>query len=147
MNILCYASDIVLFAPTSKALQVMLDTVSDKVRTLSLKIIVDKSCYIVFRHKNRKIFSDVKIDNQILKTVTECKSLDVVLSDDLTCTKDVERSKVSLFKQFNSLYTNFFCMDQEVPINLFKLHAMYFCGVEILFIKLHSKHINNISIA
>ena len=73
MNILCYADDIVLLAPTAQALQVMLDSLSGTIRSLSLKINIKKSCHIVFRHKKRKIDSDVKNDNQILKIVTECK--------------------------------------------------------------------------
>ena len=64
---------IVVLAPTAHALQVMLDTPSDMIRTPSFKINVRKTCHIVLRHKNKKIVSDVKIDNQILKTVTECK--------------------------------------------------------------------------
>ena len=86
INILCYADDIVLLTPTAQALQVMLDCLSHTIRSLSLKINVQKSYHIVFRHKNRKIVSDMKIDNQILKSVTECKYLGVVLSDDLSCT-------------------------------------------------------------
>ena len=38
MNILWYADDIVLLAPTTHALQVMLDTPSDTIRNLTLKI-------------------------------------------------------------------------------------------------------------
>jgi len=64
MNILCYADDIVLLAPTAQALQFMLDSLSHTIRSLSLKINFQKSCHIVFRHKNRKIVSDVKIDNK-----------------------------------------------------------------------------------
>ena len=146
MNIFCYADDIVLLAPTAQALQVMLDSLSGTIRSLSLKINIQKSCHIVFRHKKRKIDSDVKIDNQMLKTVTECKYLGVVLSDDLSCTKDVERAKACFFKQFYSLHNKFHCMDQKVLIHLFKLHAMSFYGVEIWFMKLHTKDLNNISI-
>ena len=91
MNILCYADDIVLLASTVQALQVLLDSLSDTIRTLLLTINVQKSCHILFWHKNSKIFSDVKIYNQILKTVTECKYLGVGLSDGLSY-KDVRKS-------------------------------------------------------
>ena len=83
----------VLLAPTAQGLQVMLDSLSHTIRSLLLKFNVQKSCHIVFRHKNRKKVFDVNTDNQILKTDTECKYLGVVLSDDLSCTKDVERAK------------------------------------------------------
>ena len=58
--------------PSAQALQVLLDTPTDTVRTLSLKTKVQKLYHIVFWHKDRKKFVDVKICNQILKTVTEC---------------------------------------------------------------------------
>ena len=87
---ICWWHSIV--APTAQALQVMFDSLSYKIRSLSLKINAQKSCHNVFCHKNRKIFSDLKIYNQTLKTVTECKHLGFVLSDDLSCTKDVEKS-------------------------------------------------------
>ena len=104
MNILCYTDDIVLRAPTTQALQVMLDSLSDTIRSLSLKVNVQKSSHIVFNHINRKIVSDVKIDNQLLKTVFECKYLGAVLSNDLPCTENVEGAKTCFFRQFYSLH-------------------------------------------
>ena len=72
INIWCYIDDIVLPALTAQAVQVLLDSLSDTLCTLSLKISVQKSCDIVFPHQNRKMVSDVKIYYQILKTVAEC---------------------------------------------------------------------------
>ena len=121
-----YADDCVLFAPIDQALPVLLNSHTEAIRTLSLKINVQNSCHIVFRHKNRKIVSHVKIHNQLLKTVPECRYLSVISSDDLSCTKDVERAKVSVFKHFCSLYNKFCCMDPKGLVHLFKLHAMFF---------------------
>ena len=73
INILCYADDIVLLSPTAHAVQVMLDTLFDTIRFLSLKINDQKSCHIVFRHLNIKMVSNAKIENQILKNDTEYK--------------------------------------------------------------------------
>ena len=64
-----------------------------------------------FPPKNKKIVSDVKIDNQILKTVTECNYLGVVLSDALSCTKDVEKAKACFFKQFYPQHNEFHCLN------------------------------------
>ena len=61
------------------------------------------------------------------------------------CTKDVERAKASFFKQFNSLYTKFYCMIQKVLIHLFTLHAMSFYGDETWFMKLHANDIKYIN--
>ena len=95
----------------------------------------------------KKIVSEVKFGNQVLKTVTEFIYLGVVLSDDLSCTKDVERAKACLFKQFFSLHNKFHCMDQKGLIHVFELHDMSFYGVETWLMKLYAKDLNNISIA
>ena len=47
IGILYYANGIVLLASDAHALQVMLDTPSDRIRTLSLKFYVQKSWHIV----------------------------------------------------------------------------------------------------
>ena len=114
----------------------MLDFLTKTVRILSLKNNVQKSGHIVFRYANIKIVSVVKIYNRILKTVAECKYSGAVLTDDLSFTKDVERVKVSFFKQYSSLYNKFSCTDQEILIYLFQLHPMSFYGVETWFMKL-----------
>ena len=82
-----------------------------------------------------------------MKTVTECKYLGVMLSDDLSWTKYVKRAKAYFFKQVYSLQNKFNCMDQKVLIHLFKLQAMSFYGVETWFMKLITKCLNSISIA
>ena len=56
--------------------------------------------------------------------------LEVVLSDDLSCAKDVVRAKLAFFKQFNSLYHKFSFVDKNVLLHLFRLHAMSFYGAE-----------------
>ena len=89
----------------------------------------------------------MKNDNQVLKTVTECLYIGVVLSDALSCTKHVERRKTSSFKQLYSFYNIFYCMGQKILIYLFKLHDMSFYGVETWFMNLHTKYLNKISIA
>ena len=61
----------------------------------------------------------MKIENQVLKTGIESQYLGVVLSDELTYTKDVERAKTTFFKEFYSIYYNFYCLDQKVLIHLF----------------------------
>ena len=49
VNILGYADDLVLVAPTAQALQLLLNALTSKISTLSLLVNVQKSCNIVFR--------------------------------------------------------------------------------------------------
>ena len=65
--------------------------------------------------------------------------LGVVVSDDLSCAKDVERAKLAFFKQFNSIYNKFSFVDKNVLLHIFQLHAMSFYGAEAWYIKLNKK--------
>ena len=62
-----------LLVPAAQALHVMLDTLYNTIRIMSLKINVQYLSHIVFRDKIGKIVSDVEIFNQILRTATECR--------------------------------------------------------------------------
>ena len=146
VNIFCYADDIALLAPTESALQSMLDTLAPKLEKLSLKINVAKSCNIVFKHKSRKISTNLVLQGQSLKQVSECTYLGVVLMDNLACTSDMERSKRTFFKQHNSIYQKFSYVDTNVLLYLFRMHAMSFYGIETWFMKLSKKDLNNISV-
>ena len=54
----------------------------------------------------------------------------VVLTDDLSYAKDVERVKLAFFKQFNSIYHKLKFVDKDVLLHLFRLHPMSFYGAE-----------------
>ena len=104
--------------------------------------VIQKSWYIAFRHKNIKNFT---IKYWRLSVVTESKYIGFVPTDDLSCSKDVEREKVILFKQFYSLFNKLFCTDWKVLTHLLKLSAMIFYDVETWFMKLLIKCLNNIT--
>ena len=145
VNILGYADDLVLVAPTAQALQLMLNALTCKLSTLSLQVNVQKSCNIVFRHSNKKVLTSLTMNNQPLRQVMDTTYLGVVLSDDLSCAKDVERAKLAFFKQFNSIYHKFSFVDKNVLLHLFRLHAMSFYGAETWYINLNKKDLKNIS--
>ena len=98
VNIFCHADDNALLAHTENALQFMLDTLASELENLCLKINVEKSCDIVFKLKSRKISTNLSLQGQPLKQVSECVYLGVVLMDNLACTSDMERSKRTFFQ-------------------------------------------------
>ena len=145
-NILCYADDIVLLAPTVEASQILLDTLACELGRLSLKINVDKSCNIVFKYNNRDIKANLTLQGLPLRPAHDCTYLGVVLQDDMACTKDAERAVKAFFRQYNSLYHKFSFVDTDVLIHLFKLHAMSFYGTETWFMKLYKKDIKKVAV-
>ena len=72
--------------------------------------------------------------------------LEIVLTDDLSCAKDVERAKLAFFKQFNAIYHKFSFVDKSVLLHLFQLHALSFYCAETWYIKLNKKDLKTISV-
>ena len=66
---------------------------------LSLKINVEKSCNILFKHKSRRTSTNLLLQGQPLKQVRECAYLGVVLMDNLAYTSDMEWSKRTFFQE------------------------------------------------
>ena len=107
---------------------------------------VQKSCSHVFTHNNEKVPTSLTMNNQQLRQVMENTYLGVVLTDDLSCVRDVERAKLAFFKQFNSIYHKINFVDKNVLLHLFQLHTMSFYGVETWFIRLNEKDLKNIAV-
>ena len=76
----------------------------------------------------------------------ETTYLGVVLTDGISCAKDVERAKLAFFIEFNSIYHNFIFVDKNFLPHLFRLHAMWFYGAETWYIKHNKKDLKNISV-
>ena len=76
----------------------------------------------------------------------ETTYIGVVLTEDLSCAKDVERAKLTFCKQFKSIYHTFSLVDKNVMLHHFRLHAMLFYGAETWYIKLNKKDLRKISV-
>ena len=93
MNIISYVDEIVLLAPTVHVLKLTLGFfLIQYALFFRSKVIFKSHATMCSNTKIEKKNTNVKIDKQVLKTVTECKHLCVVLSNDLSCTKDVKRA-------------------------------------------------------
>ena len=82
MNILCYADDIVLLAPSANALQKILDVTNRFLETLCLQVNVSKCSYIVFARSPRiRIETKLFLNGIQLERVKHCKYLGVNFSE------------------------------------------------------------------
>ena len=108
---MCYAGDIV---PPAHALQTLIDTLMAKLYDSSLEINVKKSCCILFSHNRTKVSTRLPSDNLLLRQVTGGTYLGVVLSDDVSCTKDLERAKLAFFSSSFQ-----YVRSQALPIRMY----------------------------
>ena len=83
INIIAFADDIFLLAPSFKGLQAMTDEILRCFSNIKLSINVDKSKYMVFkRKKNIKYSNTLKLDNIQIERVSNLKYLGVFLRED-----------------------------------------------------------------
>ena len=116
-NIICFADDIILLAPTSQALQKILDIIYERLTALCLTI-NSKSKYIVFKSTNcygrNEASPLVNINGVNLEQVSHCKYLGVYLSDNGNIGVDVDRAINSFLRQFHGMYNKFYFIDRKV---------------------------------
>ena len=88
-NVLAYADDITLIAPSAKGLQTLIDVMSFSLRNICLKINVKKSMYMLFKCRKRStVESSVHLFAEPLKRVFEFKYLGIILTDDMSIGRD-----------------------------------------------------------
>ena len=92
-SILGYADDLIVLAPSSTGIQILLDTLHNKLSNLGLKFNRGKSSYIIFNPKRNQSFNPPQIwlDNCELKKVDFIKYLGVHLSSNGDLAQDVDR--------------------------------------------------------
>ena len=148
-NIVAYADDIIVMAPSSNALQIIVDVIGANLLKLCLKVNVDKSGYIVF--KANRIYNndvDMKLNGLDIKRVKEIKYLGVIINEDLSLKSDINRVTNDFLKQFNGFYHKFSFLHREIKYFLFKTYTSSFYGSN-LWIEQHitENKIREISIA
>ena len=133
-NILAYADDIILMAPSANGLQKLVGTFGESIKQIKLRVNGDKSKYMVFKH-NRKldINSSIYLNEELLERVYVYKYLGIMLKDDLSNGSDVERVMSNFLTQFNALYHKFNFASQNVLNFLFKTYSSSFYGIELWY--------------
>ena len=129
-----FADDLVLLAPSSRAMQLMLDEISNRLIKLNLIINLDKTVYVVFKSKQYRHFNFLpilRINDISIELRNNCKYLGIILSDDQCLKLDIERCESSFLKQFHAIYRRFNFSDKQSLMYLIKTHCFSFYGSEL----------------
>ena len=147
-NILCYADDMCLLAPSATALQILLSLLESRLTGVGLIANVSKCAYLVFRGKSRDptLTFNVQLKGQSLQRVSTFKYLGIILSDDISIVPDVERATSSFLKQFYAMYAKFHAMNDQLLHYLFQTYTSSFYGSELWNGSLCYKNINKIAV-
>ena len=133
-NIIGYADDVSVLAPSANGLQFLLDKLTSMLSDLGLVVNPKKSAYMIFRTKKYKkclLHSNIFLNNECLKIVSEYKYLGIIFTDNLCWSNDFFRCSHTFVKQFNSIYHKFSYVDINVMSFLFEAHCTSFYGMEI----------------
>ena len=112
MNVLAYADDLVLLAPSWRALQQLLDILQKHINTINLTCNVKKSVCMIFRpHHSSKVVSSCfpcfRLGCKVLQFEAEFKYLGHVINNSLTDDDDVKREMRNMFVRTNILLRQF----------------------------------------
>ena len=132
-NIIVYADDIVLLAPSASSLQTMINHVNIEVNKLNLQFNVVKSKCMLFSSKEVSIVRPFLIDGVALETVKCFKYLGMNITDDLSNSNDVYRVKCKFYSDFNCLLRKFSFADTKTKVFLFKQFCLQLYGCELWF--------------
>ena len=133
-NILAYADDMVLLAPSWRALQHLLLILEVCTYDIDLECNVNKTVCMIFPPKDKRkivtsVFPCLKLNNVELKFVDEFKYLGYIISNDERNDKDVLREVRGLFTRANILARRFGLCSVAVKTVLFKSFCMSFYGM------------------
>ena len=135
-NILLYADDMVVLAPTWQSMQIILTLANEAVGGLDMAINVNKSVAMIFmpeRH-NRRLsctFPDFKIGNESLAFVDSFKYIGHWISNDLYDDAHILKQMGLLYARTNFLIRKFGRCSISVKLCLFETYCINFYGIEL----------------
>ena len=147
-SVVAYADDLILMAPSVCGVQKMLDKLCGMLSDLCMTVNVSKSNYIIFKKKrNISISPNVFMNGERLVRVEKCKYLGVILNENISDLKnDIERISNTFLKQFNSMYSKFSFVSNEIMYFLFKSYTSSFYGLDLWFDKIPFIHFRKVSV-
>ena len=136
-NIIAYADDIVLLAPSMDSLKVLVDTAYLEATRLHLEFNFDKTKLMKFHSCSERTVihlpNPIDVNNNLIYPVTSYKYLGYFVSDNLNYSDDTTRVKRKFYSEFNSVLRKFSFSAKNFKLYLFKQYCLQFYGSELWF--------------
>ena len=131
VNILAYADDMVLLAPSWKGLQAILNTLDQCAKDIDMLFNTKKTVCMVFQPSKRQniicnTFPPFSLAGSILTFVEHFKYLGHIIDNHLNDDIDINREIKNLFLRTNLLHNRFKRCSLPVKINLFRTFCICF---------------------
>ncbi|MEL6989899.1 MAG: reverse transcriptase family protein, partial [Bacteroidota bacterium] len=132
-NIIAYADDIVLLAPSSSGLQILINKAVEESKDIKLNFNNSKSKWMLFNSPKSKSneVSDMIIDNEPIEKVNSFKYLGYVIRSDLSNIDDIQRALRKFYSDFNGMLRKFSFASLEVKLYLFKYFCLQMYGADL----------------
>jgi len=135
VNILAYADDLVLLAPSWRALQQLLDKLQVKAGDIDMCCNSKKTVCMIFSPKCRSKtvtyrFPNFTINNEQLSFVNEFKYLGHIINNSQLDDADIYRERIILYR-CNMLARRFYSRAVAVKLRLFKSFCLCFYDVAL----------------
>src|SRR5579872_6444046 len=135
-NILAHADDIVLIAPSWRALQELITVLNANAMKINMSFNVDKTVAMIFAPKDRRWivrndYSKFKIDSSYINYVYKFKYLGHIISNNGTDDEDIQREVRNMFVRTNILRHKFSNYFFHVKKTLFKSYCMCFYDIAL----------------
>jgi len=129
MNVLAYADDLVLLAPSWIALQSLLDILDINIKTVDIACNTNKTVCMIFKPACRHNvvcdnFPSFMLSRQCLQTINEFKYLGHIVNNDCTDDNDINREIRNLYARTNILNRRFSRCSVSVKLILFKSYCL-----------------------
>ena len=136
INILAYADDIVLIAPSWRALQKLISVLNAGANDICMSCNIKKTVAMVFSPRNSKKivttdFPMFKLGNSYINFVPEFKYLGHIINDSLTDDEDIQREMHLMFVRTNILLRKFSKCSKAVKLVLFRSYCLCFYDVAL----------------
>ena len=136
VNLLAYADDIVLLAPSWSGLQKLLDIIEKAAKAVDLSFNTNKTvCMVAGPYNKHKTvcqsFPQFMLTNRSLSYVTQFKYLGHIIENTFCDNADINRELKNLFGRANVLIRRFSSCSSQVKLRLFRSYCICFYDIAL----------------
>ena len=132
-NIIAYADDIVLLAPSAFGLRLLISKVHQLANELELRFNREKTKCMIFGLHGRKSspVTSFTLDGEPIQFVDTFKYLGFIIPNNLKNVEDIDNARNKFYKEFNCLLRKFHFVSKEILSYMFKTYCLQFYGSEL----------------
>ena len=131
-NIIAYADDVVLLAPSASGLQLLIDNFCNLLSSLDLQVNINKTKCMIFNLKPKenpvKLFTVYEKPVEIVYTF---KYLGFYIQNNMRDSEDIASARGKFYRDFNCILRKFSYVNKDVLLYFFRQYCLQFYSAEL----------------